>query len=70
MAIETDELQRPRRRYRRGDDLAKLPCTSVRFRPEIGAALERRAASTGRTKNEIVETAVARALGVAEPSRA
>lgn len=64
MTTETDD--RPRKRYRVGADLAKQTRIGARIAEPIALALERRAAQTGRTKNEIVETALARALGVDE----
>ena len=59
---ETDD--KPRRRYRRGTDLTRQTRIGARVAEPIALELERRSAQTGRTKNEIVETALARALGV------
>lgn len=66
--VETDEAT-PKRRYRRGDGLAAQQRIVARVAEPIADALTRRASSTGRTKNEIVETALARALGVEEACR-
>ena len=62
MTTETDE--KPRKRYRKGTGLTRQTRIGARVAEPIADALERRAEQTGRTKNEIVETALARALGV------
>lgn len=62
VTTETDET--PRKRYRRGSDLTRQTRIGARVAEPIAVALERRAIQTGRTKNEIVEAALARALGV------